>query len=541
MRTTNEQRRNGRKWWKIVLTIVFILLGIALYEVLPWSRTMFGKVPFEQVVFHVIVPLEGTDSSLLKSFLSNLYQDFVIAAGIAVLLFLPEVIRVIYSITERLLNKKTEKKSIDAIEDKENGIWHRGLSLVKKCRRWIVHHMLLISFVGLLAVLSYDVKEFGVITWIKNRMQSSTIYEDYYVSPPEVAITAPAKKKNLILITSESLEATYADKENGGACEENLIPELTKLAKENIHFSSKDNLQGGMEVIGTGWTIAALVANTAGIPLDLPLAEHELNRMKQYLPHVVTLGEILEQEGYYNELILGSGKSFTGKDKYFTQHGNYEIIDFFAAMEQGYVEDSNGFWGMDDATVFSIAKEKVSLAAQKDQPFHILIETVDLHNPTGYVCSQCESTYADSIGGNLGEYMDIIRCQDRQIAAFVRWCQSQDFYEDTVIVIVGDHTSMAPVVEESMAPEGYERTVYNVIINSDVTPASKENRAFATMDMFPTILTSIGFQIEGDRLGIGTNLFSGKMTIAEEIGAQKFQKEIAKNSKRYNKEIISTK
>ena len=200
MRTTNEQRRNGRKWWKIVLTIVFILLGIALYEVLPWSRTMFGKVPFEQVVFHVVVPLEGTDSSLLKSFLSNLYQDFVIAAGIAVLFFLPEVIRVIYSITERLLNKKTEKKSNDAIEDKENGVWHRGLSLVKKCRRWIVHHMLLISFVGLLAVLSYDVKEFGVITWIKNRMQSSTIYEDYYVSPPEVAITAPAKKKNLMAL-----------------------------------------------------------------------------------------------------------------------------------------------------------------------------------------------------------------------------------------------------------------------------------------------------------------------------------------------------
>ena len=68
---------------------------------------------------------------------------------------------------------------------------------------------------------------------------------------------------------------------------------------------------------------------------------------------------------YNNEIVLGSKRTFTGKDKYFTQHGNYEILDFFAAMEQGYVEDSNGFWGMDDATVFSIAKEKVSLAAQR--------------------------------------------------------------------------------------------------------------------------------------------------------------------------------
>ena len=36
--------------------------------------------------------------------------------------------------------------------------------------------------------------------------------------------------------------------------------------------------------------------------------------------------------------------------------------------------------------------------------------------------------------------------------------------------------------------------------------------------MFPTILASMGVIIEGDRLGLGTNLFSGTPTIMEENG-----------------------
>ena len=36
--------------------------------------------------------------------------------------------------------------------------------------------------------------------------------------------------------------------------------------------------------------------------------------------------------------------------------------------------------------------------------------------------------------------------------------------------------------------------------------------------MFPTILASMGVEIEGDRLGLGTNLFSGKPTLIERDG-----------------------
>ena len=37
------------------------------------------------------------------------------------------------------------------------------------------------------------------------------------------------------------METTYADEENGGAFQENVIPELTKIAEENEDFSGNSS------------------------------------------------------------------------------------------------------------------------------------------------------------------------------------------------------------------------------------------------------------------------------------------------------------
>ena len=83
----------------------------------------------------------------------------------------------------------------------------------------------------------------------------------------------------------------------------------------------------------------------------------------------------------------------------------------------------------------------------------------------------------------------------------------------------------------------YDRVVYNAFINSKVLPVNNKNRVFTTMDMFPTTLAALGVSIEGDRLGLGTNLFSSKKTIPEEIGLDNFNKELKKSSDYYYKYI----
>ena len=70
------------------------------------------------------------------------------------------------------------------------------------------------------------------------RVSKSEIFEEKYVDPMSVNLEFPKEKRNLIYIFLESMETTYFSKEEGGALEYNIIPELYDLAEENISFSN---------------------------------------------------------------------------------------------------------------------------------------------------------------------------------------------------------------------------------------------------------------------------------------------------------------
>lgn len=84
----------------------------------------------------------------------------------------------------------------------------------------------------------------------------------------------------------------------------------------------------------------------------------------------------------------------------------------------------------------------------------------------------------------------------------------------------------------------YQRTIYNTFINSRIDTKHNKNREFSTLDMFPTTLASLGVEIEGDRLGLGTNLFSGKETLIEKYGFDYVNEEVLKRSEFYNNKLL---
>jgi phosphoglycerol transferase len=44
--------------------------------------------------------------------------------------------------------------------------------------------------------------------------------------------------------------------------------------------------------------------------------------------------------------------------------------------------------------------------------------------------------------------------------------------------------------------------------------------------MFPTTLSAMGATIKGDRLGLGTDLFSSTPTLCEELGVEEYKKQL---------------
>lgn len=51
-------------------------------------------------------------------------------------------------------------------------------------------------------------------------------------------------------------------------------------------------------------------------------------------------------------------------------------------------------------------------------------------------------------------------------------------------------------------------------------------------------MAALGVQIEGDRIGLGTNLYSDTNTLMEFLGYETFTSELSKNSSFYNKYIM---
>lgn len=350
---------------------------------------------------------------------------------------------------------------------------------------------------------------------------------DYYINPNTATITAPEQPKNLIYLYVESMETTYASVDDGGMQEINYIPKLTQLANENISFSDTELLGGAHVPGGASWTMGALFATTTGLPFAFPIDGNSMNQMGTFASGVTALGDLLKDHGYTQKFLCGSDGSFAGRKAYFEQHGNNDVLDYPYAIQQGYIpSDYYVWWGYEDAKLFDIAKIELMKLSTENQPFNFTMLTVDTHHVDGYICENCKSTYYHQLG-------NVLECTDNQVYDFILWCQQQEFYENTVIVISGDHYRM----DSSLVAEASElrmRRLYNCIINStQPTKLGTTNRLFTSLDLFPTTLSAMGFQIEGERLGLGTNLFSDVPTLSEELGIEEFKNGLGKYSDFY--------
>ena len=86
----------------------------------------------------------------------------------------------------------------------------------------------------------------------------------------------------------------------------------------------------------------------------------------------------------------------------------------------------------------------------------------------------------------------------------------------------------------------YERNIYNCFINysNQVNAVDSTYREFSSADMFPTILASLGVQIDGNRLGLGVNLFSDEPTLPERLGKDVYLAELKKYSNYYFSKFV---
>ncbi|MDO4632950.1 MAG: LTA synthase family protein [Eubacteriales bacterium] len=480
-----------KKTAAVLICLLFALACVlAISEV--WLFRTWGSLTLDEIIYHLSTTIEGTNPDMIRQYLIRygLPELLVIVLGFAGLRY---------------------------VAKKKRGQLKKAFLL-----------MLLVSVVLLGVTAWYGNKKLGVVRYLRENLTESG--EDYiadrFTATETVDLKFPEKKRNLIYIFLESMEVTFADEQSGGAFEKNVIPELTEIALAGDCFNGESGqLNGGYVLPGANWTMGALFAQSSGMPLKIPLNGNRMNYMDEFFPELKTLGDVLEEQGYQQTFLLGSKKEFGGRNLYYEQHGDFSIKDYHWAVEEGKIpEDYYEFWGYEDEKLFEYAKEELTRLAAQDQPFNLTMLTVDTHFEDGYVCELCDSSFGDN------QYANVFACSSRQVAEFLNWLKEQDFYENTTVVLSGDHTTMDKDFCDDV-DSSYVRKPYLAILNSAAEDTSKTARTFSTMDIYPTTLAALGVTVPGGRLGMGTNLYDASVqTLLEQEGVEAVTAGLEKNS-----------
>lgn len=511
--TKNDEKKNSAIIASVAAVLLFAL-GVAAFTGTVWGKETFGELSPDQMLISMFTPKDGTSSDIMDSFWMGPVFRTVAATAFFVM----------FAFSSRIVNIRKKDRELCVFP------------LV--ARRITAFVLSVVVFAGGIA---YGIVQFELFKLLRMYVIESEFIEENFADPREVKLQFPEEKRNLIHIYLESMENSYLSTDMGGYLDENLMKPLTELAKEGISFSHLEKGFGGpVATTGCVWSVASMVNMNTGLPMKVPTEQNAYGEEDNFLPGAVTIGDILSAMGYEQSLMFGATARFGGLDYFYKSHGNFNILDHDAAKEKGWIpEDYSVWWGYEDDKLFEFAKAELTRLYETGKPFNFVMETADTHFPDGYVGPNTP-TPRDN------QYANVIAYSASEVAKFIEWIKEQPFYENTTIVIIGDHLSMDKKFFADFDPD-YLRTTFNLILNPaegllDIPEERTHNRWWYNGDMFPTILASIGVRIEGDRLGLGTNLFSDTPTLFEEHGGEKGWEKINKifemKSSFYNENIL---
>ena len=458
--------------------LIFFLLVISIS--IPWILKIFPMEDAETVVFTLQMPLDGFVSYFLKMALTDV--------------LLPSVV---FSVALYSVYRITKKS-------------------------FFVKNLILIVLVVVsISCISFLIVEIPIHDYISilNRdermakpFHSSFMRQNFYLLNVD-SIEFNKNKRNLILIIAESMENGF---------DEN-IPELMNLAKTNTSFQPHDYVGGGVDIVGAKNTTSATVSKITGFPL---LTHH----YSAIFPKIPTIYDVLHNYGYTNVFMQGTSGSFGFGGRFLESHGIDLFMDDKKIERKGIPKYNDR---ITDKELFGYAK--LLLNDLQDTSFSLTIATIETHFPHGFYDENCIEKPIDDTDESI--FRATLRCSSREINEFVEFVKRQPYADNTEIVIVGDHLFKGNLVVKKFAGE---RNWLTIFINPVSSASLNSHRYFASIDIAPTILESLGMKLPNNKMAFGTSLWSSKRTLLETVGydSLKHAFENLSNSWEYNDLII---
>ncbi|WP_343733250.1 LTA synthase family protein [Duganella sp.] len=305
--------------------------------------------------------------------------------------------------------------------------------------------------------------------WLRDQQFTSA---DLPTLHKQVAAVQRERPLNLVIVLEESLGATFVESLGGLP----VTPELEKLKKEGWWFE---------QLYATGTrSVRGIEAVVAGYP---PTPARSVVKLSLAQQNFYTLAAGLGKQGYHTEFVYGGEAHFDNMRSFFTGNGFQKVVD---RRDMNPVFE--GSWGASDEDLFDKSLERLKTLHASGKPFFSLIFSSSNHEPFQFPDGRIQLHDAEKQTVN-----NAVKYADYALGRFIAEAKKQDYWKDTVFLIVADHDNR--VYGDSLVPIK-KFHIPGLILGADVQPKRVTTIA-SQVDLAPTLLSLIGLSTEHPMIG----------------------------------------
>ncbi|HDR7915509.1 TPA: LTA synthase family protein [Bacillus wiedmannii] len=336
-----------------------------------------------------------------------------------------------------------------------------------------------------------------------SKLQETENYVKANQSEPNPNMFGAAKGKNVIVVTLESLQTFLIGASVNG---QEVTPFLNQFINESYYF---DNF---FHQTGQGKT------SDSEFLIDTSL--YPLNRGAVFFTHgnndYTATPEILRQQGYFTSVFHANNATFWNRNIMYSALG-YDR--YYNELDYKITTETNLNWGLKDIEYFD---QSVDILKTVDQPFYARFLTLTNHYPFTYDEDTKFIEPYNSGNGVFDRYIVTARYLDESIKKFIERLKAEGMYDDSIIVLYGDHygisekhnRAMAQFLEKDQITEfdtlSLQRTPLYIHMPGQ-TEGQTISKPTGQIDMKPTILNLLGTDTTND-IRFGHDMFSDEYT-----------------------------
>jgi phosphoglycerol transferase MdoB-like AlkP superfamily enzyme len=300
-------------------------------------------------------------------------------------------------------------------------------------------------------------------------------------------------KKNLIIIIVESLESWPV------GCKVNnneITPCLSRLIKTNNTVFAPyvaPQTKGGRS------SDTQLMINTGLLPVKDGAVFFRFPANKYF-----SLAQALKEKNNYTTAL------FIGQDPSFWNQGamNHAMgFEKFFSSQNFNMSDIEGL-GLSDESFF---RQSSSFISKMHEPFFLQLITLSSHTPFKLSSKRVGISLPKEMPWQLADYIRCVNYTDKCIGSFMESLKKEKIFDNSTIVIVGDHEALPKDQRQMLAKNKYSCSFINgdefvpmIIVNSPFNMTY--DKVLGQTDIYPTLLDVLG--LTGYKWkGLGSSIF----------------------------------